>query len=109
MFGLSYTYAAFCSCSLRDHRVSTDVYSQTPEKFAEVWDKEHVSNIFPSDARHTDVKRYLDGLKKLGIKVDQVGFSNANREIYQVEWGSAGRLRFYVVSDARRRADCHIR
>ncbi|MBP9109202.1 MAG: hypothetical protein KBF83_06575 [Pyrinomonadaceae bacterium] len=76
---------------------SMSVYSQTPEKFAEVWDKEHVSNIFPSDARHTDVKRYLDGLKKLGIKVDQVGFSNANREIYQVEWGR-GPLKVFMWS-----------
>ncbi|MEQ1643495.1 MAG: M14 family zinc carboxypeptidase [Pyrinomonadaceae bacterium] len=76
---------------------SMSVYSQSPEKFAEIWDKDHVSNIFPSDARHADVKKYLDGLKKLGLKVDQVGFSNANREIYQVEWGR-GPLKVFMWS-----------
>ena len=74
-----------------------NVYSQTPEKFSEIWDKEHVSNIFPSDARHADLKRYLDGLKKLGLKVDQVGFSNAAREIFQVEWGR-GPLKVFMWS-----------
>lgn len=74
-----------------------NVFSQTPEKFAEIWDKDHISNIFPSDARHSDVKKYLDGLKKLGLKVDQVGFSNANREIYQVEWGR-GPLKVFMWS-----------
>ncbi|MBK6724263.1 MAG: peptidase M14 [Acidobacteria bacterium] len=74
------------------------VYSQTPEKFAEVWDKEHVSNIFPSDARHTDVKKVSRrSQKSSGIKVDQVGFSNANREIYQVEWGR-GPLKVFMWS-----------
>lgn len=74
-----------------------NVSSQTPEKFAEIWDKDHVSNIFPSDARHADVKKYLEGLKKLGIKVDQVGFSNANREIYQIEWGR-GPIKIFMWS-----------
>ena len=76
---------------------SMNLHSQTPEKFADIWDKDHVSNIFPSDARHSDVKRYLDGLKKLGIRLDQVGFSNANREIYQVEWG-CGPLKVFMWS-----------
>lgn len=74
-----------------------NVSSQTPEKLAEIWDKEHVSNVFPSDARHSDVKRYLDGLRRLGVKVDQVGTSNANREIYQIEWGR-GPLKVFMWS-----------
>ncbi len=72
-------------------------YSQTAEKFAELWDAEHVSNIFPSDTRHADVKKYLDHLKKLGLKVEQVGVSNASREIYQVEWGK-GPLKVFMWS-----------
>ncbi|CAN5420443.1 hypothetical protein BH10ACI2_BH10ACI2_05770 [soil metagenome] len=65
----------------------TNAYSQTAEKFASAWDKEHITTIFPSDVRHADLKKYLEQLKKIGLKVEQVGFSNASREIYQVEWG----------------------
>jgi len=64
------------------------VYSQTAEDLADAWDKHHISTIFPSDVRHADLKKYLEKLKALGVKVEQVGFSNANREIYQVEWGT---------------------
>jgi len=63
-----------------------NVYSQSAETFASDWEKEHISTIFPSDVRHADLKKYLDSLKKLGLKVDQVGISNATREIYQIEW-----------------------
>ena len=62
-----------------------NVFAQTPEKLAAAWDDDHVSTAFPSDTRHADLKKYLDQLKKLGLKVAQVGLSNANREIYQVE------------------------
>ncbi len=61
--------------------------SQSAEKLAEIWENEHVSRILPSDVRHADLKKYLDDLRKLGVKVDQVGVSNANREIFQIEWG----------------------
>ena len=76
---------------------SMNVYSQTAEQFASNWEKEHISTIFPSDVRHADLKKYLEQLKKLGLKVDQVGFSNANREIYQVEWGK-GPLKVFLWS-----------
>ncbi|MFT3743579.1 MAG: M14 family zinc carboxypeptidase [Pyrinomonadaceae bacterium] len=74
-----------------------NVYSQTAEKFASDWDEHHISTMFPSDVRHSDLKKYLDQLKKLGIKVDQVGVSNANREIYQIEWGK-GPLKVFMWS-----------
>ena len=74
-----------------------NAYSQTAEKFAEIWDKEHISKMFPSDVRHSDLKKYLEQLKKHGLKVDQVGLSNASREIYQVEWGK-GPLRVFMWS-----------
>src|SRR6187402_2570910 len=77
--------------------LSMKVSSQTPETFAEIWDKEHVSHISPSDVRHADLKKYLDGLRKSGLKVDQVGISNASREIYQVEWGR-GPLKVFMWS-----------
>ncbi|HVF46139.1 MAG TPA: M14 family zinc carboxypeptidase [Pyrinomonadaceae bacterium] len=71
--------------------------SQTAEDLALAWDKEHISKIFPSDVRHADLKAYLDQLKKLGIKVEQVGVSNASREIFQVEWGK-GPLKVFMWS-----------
>lgn len=75
----------------------TNAYSQTPEKFADAWEKGHISKIIPSDARHADLKLYLEQLKKSGVRVDQVGFSNATREIYQVEWGK-GPLKVFMWS-----------
>lgn len=71
-----------------------NIIAQTPKELAEIWEKEHVSSKFPSNVRHQDLKNYLDGLKKLGIKVDEVGRSNANREIYQAEWGKGPRKVF---------------
>ena len=74
-----------------------NAFTQTPEKFAEIWEKEHISHIAPSDVRHADLKVYLDQLKKLGLPVNEVGRSNAGREIYQVEWGK-GPLRVFMWS-----------
>jgi len=71
--------------------------AQTPEKLAASWDAEHISRMMPSDMRQPDVKKYLDQLKKLGLKVDQVGLSFQNREIYQVEWGK-GPLKIFMWS-----------
>lgn len=62
--------------------------SQTPNEFSEIWDKHHITTIFPSDVRHSDVKKYLEMLKKSGLKVNEVGKSNAGREIFQMEFGS---------------------
>lgn len=74
-----------------------NAYSQTPENLAEYWDKEHISTLFPSDIRHADLKKYLEQLKKLGIKVEEVGRSNASREIYQMEFGQ-GPLKVFMWS-----------
>ena len=71
--------------------------AQTPSELADIWEKEHVSNIFPSNVRHKDLKKYLDDLKKLGVKVDEVGRSYANREIYQIEFGR-GPLKVFLWS-----------
>ena len=68
--------------------------AQTNAELAEIWEKEHVTNKFPSNVRHSDLKTYLDGLKKLGLKVDEVGRSYGNREIYQIEWGKGSKRVF---------------
>ena len=61
--------------------------AQTAEDFAAGWEKSHFSTIAPSNLRHADLKKQLDELKKIGLKVEAVGKSYANREIYQIEWG----------------------
>lgn len=73
------------------------IKSQSPKEFAEVWEKQHISKIFPSDVRHKDLQNYLEQLKKLGLDVKEVGRSYANREIYQVEWGT-GKLKVFMWS-----------
>jgi hypothetical protein len=68
-----------------------------PASLAEFWDKQHITNKNPSDVRHSDLKNYLEQLKKLGLKVDEVGRSVANREIYQIEFGR-GPLKIFMWS-----------
>lgn len=76
---------------------SMDTRPQTSDSFAASWEKDHISHIFPSDVRHSDLKKYLEELKKLGVTVNQVGLSYANREIYQIEWGT-GPLKVFMWS-----------
>ncbi|MBK7706155.1 MAG: peptidase M14 [Acidobacteria bacterium] len=71
--------------------------AQSPEEFAEIWEKNHVSTILPSNMRHKDVLDYLEKMKALGIKVEEIGRSFANREIYQMEWGK-GPMRILMWS-----------
>ena len=61
--------------------------AQTPQEFAADWEANHITDKFPSNVRHENLKAYLEKLKKLGIKIEQVGSSYADREIYQVQWG----------------------
>ena len=71
--------------------------AQTAAELAETWEKEHVSNKLTSNVRHKDLQKYLEGLRKHGLKVDEVGRSVANREIYQVEWGK-GPIKVFLWS-----------
>jgi hypothetical protein len=77
--------------------IGMNVHAQTAQELAAIWDETHITKIFPSNVRHKDLKNYLDKLKKTGLKVEQVGLSNQNREIYQVEFGS-GRTRVFLWS-----------
>ncbi|MDQ2919923.1 MAG: hypothetical protein M3R10_08625, partial [Verrucomicrobiota bacterium] len=65
-----------------------EIAAQTAKDFADSWEKQHISNILPSNVRHKDLQNDLQQLKKLGLKVEEVGRSYGNREIYQVEFGS---------------------
>ncbi len=71
--------------------------AQTPKQFAEIWTKSHVSNLLPSNVRHKDLQVYLENLKKIGVKVNEVGKSYGGREIYQAEWGK-GKLKIFMWS-----------
>jgi hypothetical protein len=73
------------------------IQAQSAEQLAEFWDAQHITNKFPSDVRHSDLKNYLEQLKKSGIKVLEVGRSGGTREIYQMEWGS-GPLKVFMWS-----------
>lgn len=66
---------------------SFQTIAQTADELAESWDKKHLSNKFPSNVRHKDLVTYLDELKKLGVKINDVGRSGQGREIFQIEWG----------------------
>jgi hypothetical protein len=77
--------------------LSMNTYAQTPAELSEMWENEHVSKILPSNVRHKDLKVYLENLKKTGIKVDEVGRSVSNREIYQAEFGK-GPLKVFLWS-----------
>jgi hypothetical protein len=78
-------------------QMSIETHAQTPNDFAEIWDKNHISNIFPSNVRHKDLKKYLGQLKEMGLKTEEVGRSFGNREIYQIEWGK-GATRVFMWS-----------
>ncbi len=77
--------------------VTMNAHPQTAPELSEIWEKNHISRKFPSDVRHDDLKRSLEQLKKLGLKVDEVGRSFANREIYQIEFGR-GPMRVFMWS-----------
>ena len=74
-----------------------NAFTQTPQQLAEIWDKSHITNKFPSDVRLADLKVYLEQLKKLGVPVTEVGRSFGNREIYQADFGH-GPLKVFLWS-----------
>ncbi len=73
------------------------IKAQSAKDFAEIWEKNHISNILPSNTRHKDLQKYLTQLKEMGLKVEEVGRSYGNREIYQIEWGK-GATRIFLWS-----------
>jgi hypothetical protein len=73
------------------------INAQTPKEFAEIWDKQHISNILPSNVKHKDLLVYLEKLKKMGVKVKPVGKSYAGRDIFQAEWGK-GKFKIFMWS-----------
>jgi hypothetical protein len=77
--------------------MNLETSAQTAKDFAEIWEKHHISNILPSNARHKDLQKYLAQLKETGLKIEEVGRSYGNREIHQIEWGK-GATRVFLWS-----------
>ena len=73
-----------------------NTHAQSAKDLANAWENHHISNILPSNVRHRDLQNYLGELKKLGLKVEEVGRSYGNREIYQVEFGK-GATRIFML------------
>ncbi|MEZ5346312.1 MAG: M14 family zinc carboxypeptidase [Pyrinomonadaceae bacterium] len=71
---------------------STD--AQSPKNLAEIWDKTHISNKFPSNVRHRDLEKYLETLKGLDIDISEIGQSHDKRPIYQINWGKGAKRVF---------------
>ncbi len=76
---------------------SMNLSAQTAKEFGTIWDEGHISNKFPSDVRHSDLKVYIEQLRKIGVSASEVGKSGAGREIYQLEFGS-GPLKVFLWS-----------
>lgn len=72
-----------------------NAHSQDPKGLSSAWESGHITNIFPSDVRHADLKQYLTQLSAAGIQVAEVGRSNAGREIFQIEWGKGPQKVFF--------------
>ena len=73
---------------------SLHALAQTAAEFSDIWEKEHISDKFPSNIRHKDLVQYLDALKKIDVKVNEVGKSAQGREIFQIEWGKGAKKVF---------------
>lgn len=70
---------------------------QSPRSLSKHWEKDRISRISPSNVRHRDLKAYLEELKAMGLEIKEVGRSYADREIYQIEWGT-GPKRIFMWS-----------
>jgi len=77
--------------------MNSTIFAQSAKELASEWENGRVSKLFPSDVRHADLKKYLEQLKKIGLKVGEVGKSFGGREIYQVEFGT-GATRVFMWS-----------
>jgi hypothetical protein len=77
--------------------INCETFAQSPGDFSVAWEKNRISSVLPSNARHADLQKYLNQLKKLGLKIEEVGRSYAGKEIYQIEWG-AGATKVFMWS-----------
>ncbi|MBL8181113.1 MAG: hypothetical protein JNL64_05825 [Blastocatellia bacterium] len=77
--------------------LTMSAFAQTPKELADLWEKYHIATKFPSDARHADLKIYLEKLRQMSIPINEVGKSHEGREIYQMQFGR-GPLKIFMWS-----------
>lgn len=77
--------------------LTMSAFAQTPNELADLWEKYHIATKFPSDARHADLKIYLEKLRQMSIPINEVGKSYEGREIYQMQFGR-GPLKIFMWS-----------
>src|SRR5215207_3681355 len=71
--------------------------AQTPRELLAEWQRQRVTSLDPALVKHADLKKYLSGLRAMGVPVAEVGRSLAGREIYQLEFGR-GPLKVFMWS-----------
>ena len=47
--------------------MKTETQAQTPQDFASIWDKKHISKMSPSQVRHKDLQNYLSKAHLMNI------------------------------------------
>ncbi len=78
--------------------MTNQIYSQiTAKELGEIWEKNRISAVPPASVKHIHLKSYLESLKKLGVKVEEIGRSFEDREIYQMEFGT-GKMKVFMWS-----------
>lgn len=90
------TFAFTLMIALALH-LTANAQTMNPKELSAAWDEKHVSRLIPSNMRHGDLKEYLTEVRAMGLKVEEVGRSYKNREIYQLEWG-AGPVKVFLWS-----------
>jgi hypothetical protein len=71
--------------------------AQTPQELYADWKARRVTTLDPALVRHSDLLKYLERVRALGVPVTEVGRSLAGREIYQMEFGR-GPLKLFMWS-----------
>lgn len=85
-----------CLLLLLSSGISAAQEKRSQTLYAE-WLRQRITHIEPSRVRHADLKKYVDRLRAEGLRVREVGRSIADREIYQMEFGS-GPLKVFMWS-----------
>ncbi len=71
--------------------------AQTAAQLAQIWDREHITDMAPSNVRHKNLKAYIERLSLLGVDTKRVGRSTLKKDIFQLQFGH-GPLKVFMWS-----------
>lgn len=71
--------------------------AQTAAQLAQIWDREHITDMAPSNVRHKNLKAYIERLSLLGVDTKRVGRSTLKKDIFQLQFGH-GPLKIFMWS-----------